>query len=1145
MQVEIRPGSSFPAAHFATSLSHAFARGETHLAGDVSALTLSGTLSAGFDMVSRTWVPETIALDYGVALEILDDGTVEDGVSSFTPKKVGAQMGGTLSWSSDEPLHLVAQGRVELAVEGQVPLDPIPELNIPGGHLLTELEASLELSANVQADLDDDGCFVVSFDKTRSKLSLAKCALSHADLCLQLPSGTTVNLEVTDGRLSTSGLGKLEMSVNWDMKGRSATLSRGAHHAELFVDELRAMQAVAQISPTGHLSFKGSRNDGGNPLYDGAFLNALVNPGVETRKWLAILEDDQAMDFLLGTLAVLSQEVADWAVKARRAVVRGLEIVRAEGVTKPADLIPREKMAKVLSLLLTGTDELVERIAPIVQGVTEARGLDRRAVEAILEEYYPNHGFELEVVRGLKWLDHVLAPGDPVSAPTRQAITPLASRPEYAKMLRDVPSAAEMVRVVGRSGAFPDGFSRKVAELAPYLGLKQLGALIDAGGKRWSASELRRLRTIQELKKRMRSIAAGFGGLGYAPQATAIAFFLGEVIASDLAMATKDQTFPPRGLLGPEDVAVLLQAGLASSGLNRVIQINQRMLLEIIKRHEPDFFVGVLVEMSFNSPRILTSMLLSLLNQSQIHIQEPFDLPQFFSNHLDIEIPNRDDYMAGGRWAKESYYKALTSTAEYILSRGDVYLARKNHLQRYRHAAPTLPRESTAVELVAKAQQAILAADELGRQCRFDGPLEGPLSEAKAGYLQAFAACRALMDADPMAFHLVFFKAFWARNHEALVVLSVVRNLQENTARCRHWLTTRAGYDDFTDEQGLLRATIETLYHFPEDQRRLLDDPLVRLLIDPPEGLYDFSIVSAMGVVTDGAAGVELAGTFERLREKRGITTVRADTATAETLEYNALRIEEAIDQVEGPFGMIGYSQGCANVLRAETMLREGTPAQQAVISRLKSRNFICSAINGSAHGTCGNQKFIDAMVEGEHIIKFYQAVFSSTAIRAFQKALSQALDSRIFSHVMGSVESLSYEGVMQLGREGQFLANVPTSTIRGIVTEEILPEALEFLSHVFDRQVMGEPHDTQVLVDTAVGYPTWVDNENSRALESCDMGSLVQTLHHWSPLAETTEFITTERDRERAIYDLPKDRHVFPWIEVNARFGVIKTVKP
>ena len=34
---------------------------------------------------------------------------------------------------------------------------------------------------------------------------------------------------------------------------------------------------------------------------------------------------------------------------------------------------------------------------------------------------------------------------------------------------------------------------------------------------------------------------------------------------------------------------------------------------------------------------------------------------------------------------------------------------------------------------------------------------------------------------------------------------------------------------------------------------------------------------------------------------------------------------------------------------------------------------------------------------------------------------------------------------------------------------------------------------------------------------------------------------ITTERDVERCVFYAPKDRHVFPWVEVNARFGVIE----
>jgi hypothetical protein len=58
--------------------------------------------------------------------------------------------------------------------------------------------------------------------------------------------------------------------------------------------------------------------------------------------------------------------------------------------------------------------------------------------------------------------------------------------------------------------------------------------------------------------------------------------------------------------------------------------------------------------------------------------------------------------------------------------------------------------------------------------------------------------------------------------------------------------------------------------------------------------------------------------------------------------------------------------------------------------------------------------------------------------------------------------------------------------------------------------------------------------------LERCDMGCCVQRTHHWSPLKYATDFVTTPRDRELMIYDFPKDRHVFPWVEVNARFGVI-----
>lgn len=36
-------------------------------------------------------------------------------------------------------------------------------------------------------------------------------------------------------------------------------------------------------------------------------------------------------------------------------------------------------------------------------------------------------------------------------------------------------------------------------------------------------------------------------------------------------------------------------------------------------------------------------------------------------------------------------------------------------------------------------------------------------------------------------------------------------------------------------------------------------------------------------------------------------------------------------------------------------------------------------------------------------------------------------------------------------------------------------------------------------------------------------------------------EFVRTKKDIEMASFDCAKDRHVFPWVEVNKRFGFIK----
>lgn len=200
-------------------------------------------------------------------------------------------------------------------------------------------------------------------------------------------------------------------------------------------------------------------------------------------------------------------------------------------------------------------------------------------------------------------------------------------------------------------------------------------------------------------------------------------------------------------------------------------------------------------------------------------------------------------------------------------------------------------------------------------------------------------------------------------------------------------------------EQTLIDAILDSTIYEEQVRERLRNDPLVRLLIPNPPGKYDFTIVSAMGVVTEGKKGLELIGAYDRLEEQRGVKVIRSDTATARSLEYNSSKIEEAIEiavEMGKPYGYIGYSQGkvnrtgcasysgaqeitkfalnyhssfvlcicfvyralgCANALLTETLLLSGSPKQQKALKGLVCRQLLFSAANGSFHGLAMDKK--------------------------------------------------------------------------------------------------------------------------------------------------------------------------------------------
>ena len=99
-------------------------------------------------------------------------------------------------------------------------------------------------------------------------------------------------------------------------------------------------------------------------------------------------------------------------------------------------------------------------------------------------------------------------------------------------------------------------------------------------------------------------------------------------------------------------------------------------------------------------------------------------------------------------------------------------------------------------------------------------------------------------------------------------------------------------------------------------------------------------------------------------------------------------------------------------------------------------------------------------------------------------------------------------------------------------------------LSKMLTKQSGSHLHDSQVHVFDAVGYPIYHHNRNGKILQRCAIGEgAVQRTHHWSPLSDEVAFVQTAKDVKMASFQCAKDRHVFPWVEVNARFGFIKRV--
>jgi hypothetical protein len=1112
------------------SSNHTSLIGESNLKVCLTDIHVYGKMELKSNANTNSFIFDHIDIKYSGDF-FSKEGVFDDGRFLLYPKLTNGEVQGKLLYTEQKLLELTLDGSNDVLSMVKLEHEEIPELEIEKGYIEAKISGKLQYHIQIQFHFISNNYFHASIKNTSVTLEATSVLARLDKYHIIIPKPCVIAVKVKKGNLDATGLGNLDMWMYLDMKGQIPRLQDMEKAIDLLYASPKPEKMRIIIETGGKVNVKGS-NSG---LFDSQFFQAILYPEQQLEKWNQIFESPSILKHIQKLSNFFSTDTGSLVYQIRKLSVLIRKAIKKENIKTIGDILPVSNFVNLL-VQVSHRPDLEKTFYHLTRDIVDGKGLDQNSLETIIQELYSNYHRDKHKIKKLISIASILL--DPLTYPkVSKELTP--SEPDSYTWASYI-SADNIYQTISNGHLLTIEFISEIEKISHYLRIAQLEWILRYCDFQKFQSSQQHIKHVLELKKRIHLAREEFGGLSHFPQTLYINFFLSDlseiVFFGETQQRLQEENRIQKGYIGPSEAAILLLAILSSPTEGKTAQLNLKLLFDVVAKKPENFLFYMLIEVSDDTPRVLTQVLYRLFTFKQNLLKEPIPLYELFYNQLQIKVPSFEKSIQ----TSKSYYAILSKITEKITLRRAEYDSLKKHLQV--HTVPKIKKSvpSNSLTLRAQAQELILYADTTAGKIDFHKP-NAKTQAAISAYRDAFDVCAGILKIDPAVFQETWFKNFWHRNYEALMVLSVLKNYEENIDTVRNWLHVQSSQKTFVSRQDLLDAIIEVLYKKTKDKNQLKKDPLVRLLIEQPNGKYNFSIVSCMGIITQGETGKELDASFQRVKEKRGVETYRTDTKILRSLRSNSRIIEKTIQTINTPFGILGYSQGCANALATESSLLSGTPEQRNQIQQLKTRNLIYGAANGSIHGDTGDIKFYEVMQEVElYIHKYFQK--SSMPIQdSIYDILSAMMSSRRFVHITGGMNSISSKGSYNMAWYGQFLEHVPTFTIRGEVDHSTLPEANEMLSNLLSIQSGSKEHDTQVSSKDAVGYFTKFSTEASEILKKNDIGSFVQKTHHWAPLFEEVQPLKTKRDEELAIYETPKDRHVFPWIEVNARFGVIE----